>query len=113
MRTYHRSYKLIQVSRFLKRDRVADLKGITKEEVLAEMVRLLHKSLAGGVSPEELLKAILCREAKISTGVGVGIAIPHALLAPVKEFALAVGRCKNGVAYESFDGGLVNLIFKR
>ncbi len=111
MRTYHRSYKLIQVSRLLKRDRVAELQGNSKAEVLAEMVGLLSKSLGGGTNPEELLKAILDREAKISTGVGVGIAIPHARLASVKEFAVAIGRCKNGVAYESFDEGLVHLIF--
>ena len=88
-----------------------DLKGTTKGEVLSEMVHVLSKSLGVAIHPDELLKAILGREAKISTGVGVGIAIPHARLASVQEFALAIGRCKNGVAYESLDEGPVTLIF--
>ena len=110
MRTYHRSYKLVQVSKFLKRDRVWDLKGSTKKDVLTEMVSVLCKSLGGSISCEELLQAVLNRETKISTGVGVGIAIPHARLTSAKDFAIALGRCKDGVDYDSFDGGLVYLI---
>ncbi len=111
MRTYHRSYKLIQISKFLKRDRVVDLLGTSKADVLKELVAVLAKSLGGSANPDELLKAILDREAKISTGVGIGIAIPHARLASAREFAIAIGRSKEGVAYDSFDAGKVHLIF--
>lgn len=90
---------------------MVELKGTTKQEVLAEMVGAVSKSLADAVNSEELLKAILEREAKISTGVGVGIAIPHARLVSVKDFTVAIGRSKTGVAYESFDEGVVHLIF--
>ena len=95
----------------MKRDRVVDLKATTKGEVLSEMVHVMSKSLGGTIPPDALLKAILDRESKISTGVGVGIAIPHARLASVQEFTVAIGRCKTGVAYEALDEGPVTLIF--
>jgi mannitol/fructose-specific phosphotransferase system IIA component (Ntr-type) len=111
MRPYHRSYRLIAVSKFLKKDRVVDLTSTTKREALDELVHVLCKSLAGAISCDELLKAILDRETKITTGVGVGVAIPHARLASAADFAIAIGRCKAGVDYDSFDGGLVHLLF--
>ncbi len=110
MRTYHRSYKLIQVSKYLKRDRVLDLQSADKAGVLGEMVAAMAKSI-GGLDPQALLKAILERESKISTGVGVGIAIPHARLADMKEFAVGIGRCKVAVAYDSSDEEPVYLVF--
>lgn len=88
-----------------------DLTGGTKSEVLNELVQVLSKSLGGAIDANQLLKAILEREAKISTGVGVGIAIPHARLASANDFAIAIGRCKDGVPYEAFDEGLVHLVF--
>ena len=115
MRTFHRSYKLIQISKFIKRDRVVDLIGSTKGEVLSELVQVMSKSMGGiscsSLNPSELLKMILDREAKFSTGVGVGIAIPHARLASLKEFAIAIGRCRAGIAYDALDAGSVYLIF--
>jgi len=111
MRPYHRSYKLVQISNYIKKDRVVDLKGTTKGEILAELVSVLARSMASTIDPVELLRAILQREARISTGVGVGVAIPHARLVSAKDFAIAVGRCKSGVFYESFDEGPVYLVF--
>ncbi|MGL4344186.1 MAG: PTS fructose transporter subunit IIABC [Cellulosilyticaceae bacterium] len=55
--------------------------------------------------------AILTREDQGSTGIGDGIAIPHAKTAAVKTPALAVARSVNGVDYESLDGEVAKLFF--
>lgn len=52
----------------------------------------------------EFKKAILKREEQSTTGIGEGIAIPHAKTKAVKQAAIAFGRSSNGVDYDSLDG---------
>jgi PTS system fructose-specific IIC component len=60
---------------------------------------------------EALHKAVLQREAMSSTGIGSGLAIPHVKIRQVTDFILAIGRCREGIAYEALDGQPVHLIF--
>ena len=53
----------------------------------------------------------MAREAQSSTGIGEGIAIPHAKTEFVKEPALAMGRKKEGIEYDSLDGEPATLFF--
>ena len=87
-----------------------DLQGTTKEEVLKELVEVLNN---GGAlnNKEEYLKEVLKREAQSSTGLEEGIAVPHAKTAAVKFPAVAFGRSKNGVEYNSLDGEPSRLFF--
>lgn len=74
-----------------------------KENVIDEMVTVLDK--AGKLNDRQAYKeAILNRESQSSTGIGEGIAIPHAKTASVINPAIAFGRSKDGVDYESLDG---------
>ena len=57
-----------------------------------------------------LINALLEREEIMSTGIGAGIAIPHAKIAVVKEMAFAIGVLKDGVNFDSMDGQPVHLI---
>ena len=60
---------------------------------------------AGRLSDREGYKqAIIEREQQSTTGIGEGIAIPHAKSGAVKEAALCFGRSKDGIDYESLDG---------
>jgi fructose-specific phosphotransferase system IIA component len=87
-----------------------DLKARRKEEALAEMAALLAR--AGRIGdPEELTRALLAREKLTSTGVGSGIAIPHAMLAGLEETLLAVGRKLEGLPFDAIDRKPVQLIF--
>ena len=61
-------------------------------------------------SPDALLRAIKAREAIMTTGIGMGIAIPHAKTSSVTDFVMAVGRSKEGVDYQSLDNLPVHLI---
>ena len=62
-------------------------------------------------SKNEILSAIREREAKMSTGILKGVAIPHALTNAVKEMHGIIGISKKGISYGSLDGEPVYLVF--
>ena len=59
---------------------------------------------------EILISALREREEIMSTGIGFGIAIPHAKLDCVNEIAFAIGISKEGIEFDSLDGNPVHLI---
>ncbi len=81
-----------------------------KEGVIEELVTVLDT--AGKLNDKEGYKAaVINREKQSSTGIGEGIAIPHAKTASVKEPAIAFGRSTAGVDYESLDAQPSHLVF--
>ncbi len=81
-----------------------------KESVIEELVTVLDT--AGKLNDKEGYKeAVINREKQSSTGIGEGIAIPHAKTASVKEPAIAFGRSVAGVDYESLDAQPSHLVF--
>jgi PTS system, fructose-specific, IIB component/PTS system, fructose subfamily, IIA component/PTS system, fructose subfamily, IIC component len=103
--------KNMKITELLKRDTIiVDLKSKGKTEVIDELVNKLDK--AGRLNnKEDYKKAILKREEEFSTGIGDGIAIPHAKTAAVKTPALAFGRSKEGIDYDSLDGNKAHIFF--
>lgn len=86
------------------------LKGSGKQEAIDQLVTILFK--AGKIeNTEDFKEAILNREAQSTTGVGDGIAIPHAKTKSVKQAAIAFGKSEEGVNYESLDGQPAHLFF--
>lgn len=87
-----------------------NLQGRTKDEVIDEMIEILDK---GGVlkNKEGYKKAVYEREEISSTGLGFGIAIPHAKTLAVKTARVAFGRSEKGFDFESEDGKPAHLIF--
>ena len=80
-----------------------DLKADTKQGIIEEMVDRLVA--AGKISDREaVLQAVLEREAKMSTGMQNGVAIPHGRTESVKSLVTAIGLNKNGVKFDSIDG---------
>ena len=80
-----------------------DLKGATKEAVLAEMVDLLVAS--GHIRDRDaVLKAVLEREKRMSTGMQNGIAIPHGKTDSVDCLVAALGIRRGGVDFGALDG---------
>lgn len=89
---------------------VVHLSATTKEAVLDELIEQLDK--AGRLNDKDGMKqAILAREAQGSTGIGEGIAIPHAKTAAVKTPAIAYGFSKEGVEFDSLDQQKAHLFF--
>ncbi|MCI2254421.1 fructose-specific PTS transporter subunit EIIC [Domibacillus sp. PGB-M46] len=101
----------MKITDLLKKDTVImDLSATDKASVIDELVAKLDQ--AGRLNDRAAYKeAILAREAQSTTGVGEGIAIPHAKTAAVKTPAVAFGRAKNGIDYESLDGQPATLFF--
>ena len=80
-----------------------DLKGATKEAILAEMVDLLVAS--GHIRDRDaVLKAVLEREKRMSTGMQNGIAIPHGKTDSVDCLIAALGIKRGGVDFGALDG---------
>lgn len=87
-----------------------DLKAENKMAAIDELVDLVNAS--GNLSDkEEYKKGIIAREEQSTTGIGEGIAIPHAKTKAVKKACLGAAVSKVGVDYESFDGSLAHLFF--
>ncbi|WP_186580948.1 PTS fructose transporter subunit IIABC [Aquibacillus kalidii] len=101
----------MNITDLLKNDTIIlDLQSTTKSSVIDELVNKLDE--AGRLNDKEAYKeAILAREAQSTTGIGEGIAIPHAKTAAVKTPAIVFGRSKDGVDYDSLDGQPSHLFF--
>ncbi len=92
--------------------RSVDVNGsaASKEDAINKMVDLMCKS--GKINnKEEYKKRVFARETEGSTGIGEGIAIPHAKCDAVSKPGLAAMVVKNGVDFDSLDGEPVSLIF--
>lgn len=86
------------------------LQGMDKKKVLEELVDPLSKN--GKISdPDKVIKVLLEREELGSTGIGQGIAIPHAKTDQVNNVVIAYGASKKGIEFESLDGEPVYLVF--
>ena len=81
------------------------LKSRTKREVMAELADLLVADHAvAAENRDAILTALQEREAKMSTGMQLGVAIPHAKTSAVSGLVTAVALCPEGVDFESLDG---------
>ena len=82
----------------------------TKEETIKQMVALMEKG--GNVTDVEKYKAgVFAREEEGTTGIGEGIAIPHAKTDAVNAPGLAAMVIPAGVDYDALDGQPVDLVF--
>lgn len=81
-----------------------------KDEAINKLVDLMDNS--GNLNnKEEYKKAVLQREELSTTGIGDGIAIPHAKTSAVKKSGLSAMILKDGIDYDSLDGEPANLFF--
>jgi fructose-specific phosphotransferase system IIA component len=87
-----------------------ELTSKTKQEVIREMVKVLDEN-DKLLDKDKYLQAVLDREKEFSTGIGMGIAIPHGKSSGVKEPALMFGRSMGGIDYESMDDEPAQLFF--
>lgn len=87
-----------------------DLPVSSKDDLIRQMVRLLDaEGLVTDV--EAVTNALLERERVMSTGIGGGVAIPHAQSPGVRELAVGFARVKDELPFDSLDGKPVRLVF--
>ena len=101
----------IKILDFLSRTAIVpELKAATKKAAIEELVGLLVKE--NKVQDADSAVQILMEREKIgSTGIGQGIAIPHAKSEQAKGVAAAFGLSKKGIAFDALDGDPVYIIF--
>ncbi|OPY84889.1 MAG: PTS system fructose-specific EIIABC component [Smithella sp. PtaU1.Bin162] len=87
-----------------------DLQARTKTEVLAELSEMIVNGFPK-LDQSKIIDVLQQREKLGSTGIGDGVAIPHGKIGALEEVAVAFGRSKNGVAFDSMDGKPVYLFF--
>ena len=95
----------------LDRERVrVPLRSGRKDELLRELVELVIGP-GSETLRDEVLRAVQERETVLSTGIGGGVAIPHAKTDAVPTLRIAAGRTGTGVDYDALDGEPVRLCF--
>ncbi|MFD2627305.1 PTS fructose transporter subunit IIABC [Oceanobacillus kapialis] len=101
----------MKITELLKQETIIlDLQAKTKENVLTELIDQLDR--AGKLADKQkFTEGILGREEQSTTGIGEGIAIPHAKSAAVKVPSIAFGRSTEGIDYDSLDGQPAHLFF--
>lgn len=101
----------MKLSKFCEEDLISfDLKGKNKDQIINELVDLAGRSKLVK-DRNELYNAVVEREKLVTTGVGYGVAFPHAKTKAVKGIIVAFGRSQEGVDFEAMDRKPVNLFF--
>ena len=98
---------------YLKEDLIIPVLDVsTKQEALEHITGLLReKGFIKTSDYDEVLNSILERERVMSTGIGKGIAIPHAKFERIDTLLIAFAKLKNELDFESLDHQPVQLIF--
>jgi PTS system nitrogen regulatory IIA component len=99
------------LNKALSREHVLVMEKSDKAEVLNALIDMLAETSVVS-SKKDLSKGIFHREQLLSTGIGMGIGIPHVRLNSIKDVAVAAALVRSGVKdYESLDSEPVKLIF--
>lgn len=95
---------------YMNKDLVLFLNSGTRNEAIQSLVEAIapvhHLS-----NPERFYQAILDREKLVSTGIGMGVSLPHAKMADYDTFFIAIGILNKGVDWNAIDHTPVRLIF--
>jgi len=83
---------------------VPELKARTREETVRELTEALAS--AGAIAKknvEDYVKAVLAREKQATTGIGKGVALPHAKIKGIKQAIGTIGRSSQGIDFSALD----------
>ena len=101
--------ELVQLANLISPERVAFLRARDKASALNELASLLSQSVPD-VDEAELMGVLNAREKIMSTGIGLGIAVPHARLRAAQKPVIAVGISREGIEYDSLDDKPVHIM---
>ncbi|MBN2625348.1 MAG: PTS sugar transporter subunit IIA [Spirochaetales bacterium] len=101
---------MYELDSYMDVENIVYLQDRDKKNVLEKMVKLSFDTGKIG-DLEKFRTAILDREAIMSTGLGLGLAVPHAKLRGIEEFFVTIGILKNPVEWQAIDDQPVSLVF--
>jgi PTS system nitrogen regulatory IIA component len=102
---------LVSITDILTPQRIVLLETKTKKDALERLIEVIaaHPAVK---DKDEFAEGIFRREQLMSTGIGLGVAVPHVRLESIKELIMAVGINKTGIEdYDSLDGRPVRILF--
>jgi len=88
---------------------VAEIRGTTRFDAIAELAGVA--ATAAGIDAGQATSAVWTREETMSTGLGNGVALPHARLEGLEAPVLVVGIAPAGIDFDAPDGRLSEVIF--
>ena len=87
-----------------------ELEQRSKPAVLEELIALMMD--ANRIKDKDgFTRAVLDRETQRSSGIGRGVAIPHARNEAISQASIALGRSRSGIDFEALDHAPVHLVF--
>jgi mannitol/fructose-specific phosphotransferase system IIA component (Ntr-type) len=100
---------MIEIGKYIRPELIIpDLKCKTKEDVIRQLVSKMFDTNAsyafGGLAFEKVYDEVIKRENIQTTGLGNGLAFPHARIKLCGDLVMAIGICKDGVDFGSLDG---------
>lgn len=97
------------IEAYIEKDLVCFTTSKTRNEVIRELCECLSKKKV--VEDSKLFfDAVMKREQIVSTGIGFGIAIPHAKLEEIEDFFISIGISKDPIDWNSVDRNPVHII---
>ncbi|WP_319478526.1 PTS sugar transporter subunit IIA [Marispirochaeta aestuarii] len=101
----------MHLNRLITPDSILLLKEAGKTDALGQLVSSVPEA-ASSLSGKEILEKLLAREELMSTGIGLGLGIPHIRAAGINTPVLRIGVQPKGIPdYESIDGLPVKILF--
>ena len=98
-----------KIAKMLAPERIIKIKSTNKKDALKELVEVI--SIAKEITDKnDFFKETLKREKILSTGIGLGIALPHVKIPSVKDFVMAIGTSKKGIEFDSLDNKPVYVV---
>jgi Kef-type K+ transport system membrane component KefB len=86
-----------------------ELKATSRREVIRAMTAAACE--VEGLDAQDVEKAVWSREEALSTGLGNGVALPHARIDGLRESLVVVGVSRKGIDFDAPDGRPANVIF--
>lgn len=106
---------MLDLNSYITSDRIVhDIEAKTKEEVIRTLIKKMYKDPSMAkchVSPNEAYEKVISRETLQTTGVGNGLAFPHARIDGWEGFSVIVGVCANDIDFKSLDKKPVRFVF--
>ena len=90
---------------------IPDLEATSRDDAIAELIQALAD--AGAITKrtvKDAVTAVLARERQATTGIGKGIALPHAKIKSVKQVVGTIGRSTKGIDFSALDSKPVYIV---
>ncbi|MCX7788467.1 MAG: PTS sugar transporter subunit IIA [Spirochaetes bacterium] len=101
----------MDITKYLSKDCILFIQDTHDRGRVLEL--LIEAAHAAGKVKDKLrfAEAVAARELIVSTGIGLGVAVPHAKVKSIDSFFICLGIVEKGVDWESIDGQPVHIVF--